>query len=200
MAGGMTSGGLSTNRGETVSPVRRPGSQERRLTTCVVCRQGAIGGDHDLPRSVQRPSDQPGSQRCRMEQRRHCGGYSGHSSCGGHHCLRDQQNLDQHGNWPEHDDVGAQHNRPRRRGTGRCSRWDRAIGSDGISVTGRESARSFLIVTAGALSWLGLARAARFRLGRSCTESQSSPASGAVRERFLLSREPTRVSARYLYR
>ena len=61
MAGGMTSGGLSTNRGETASPVRRPGSQERRLTTCVVCRQGAIGGEHDLPRSVQRPSEQPGS-------------------------------------------------------------------------------------------------------------------------------------------
>ena len=78
------------------------------------------------------------------------GGYSGHSSCGGHHCLRDQQDLDRHGNRPEHDDIGAQHDRPRRRGTGWCSRWDSAIGSDGISVTGRESARSFLIVTAGA--------------------------------------------------
>jgi hypothetical protein len=43
-------------------------------------------------------------------------------------------------------------------------------------------------------------RAARFRLGRSCTESQSSPASGAARERFLMSPEPTKVSARYLYR
>jgi hypothetical protein len=90
---------------------------------------------------------QPGShlhgctQRCRMEQGRHCGGYSGHSGCGRHHCLRDQQDLDQHGNWPEHDDVAAQHDRPRRRLTRRCSYGDSAIERDTISATGeRESA------------------------------------------------------------
>jgi hypothetical protein len=93
------------------------------------------------------PSEQPRShlhgctQQCRMEQGRHCGGYSGHSSRGGHHCLRDQQDLDQHGNWPEHDDVGAQHNRPRRRVTGPCSYGDSAIERDTISVTGRARER-----------------------------------------------------------
>jgi hypothetical protein len=79
---------------------------------------------------------------CTKEQGRHCGGYSGHSSRGGHHCLRDQQDLDQHGNWPEHDDVAVQHDRSRRRLTRRSSYGDSAIERETISVTGRARERA----------------------------------------------------------